>query len=392
MAVLDSFFAAIDCCSTSQPRSVAAKIVLPTSLPTAPDIAFVQALNVVGRPSRGEPFSVAVGSSGVSAWDAAPWPPPAGENVLDKEVGGSFTLQRPLDSCEPLAANLVRLLQPSARRPLGIGSDAIGSGLGQVVVVVNWDDVLFPTSYLHRELQLDATCPLDEQHQLSELRRREISLRLGDCEAQAAMFLRACHFRGRVVVVSLAGRSGVQQVCRLFYPVVGALLQELDIDVNAVGSEDQDLSAEFGKLCQHQVKGSDQSRNESEKGLALTKGQMMSAVFNSIWERHDGYDILLVGGSRLDRELHDKEKEERALPDIRFKTCSFVACPDIEELIVQLELVSNWLEAMVCLDASFGIDLECLETEDQLLKIEDVLLGKRATTELPQEPFSDIRL
>jgi len=81
----------------------------------------------------------------------------------------------------------------------------------------------------------------------------------------------------------------------------------------------------------------------------------------------------------------EKDSDGRTLR-VRAKVCKLVDQPDIDELIIQLEMITKWLEAMVNLNDGFDLDLEALDTEDQVEIIESVLRGNLPASRLPKPP------
>merc|ERR1711972_1237561 len=69
---------------------------------------------------------------------------------------------------------------------------------------------------------------------------------------------------------------------------------------------------------------------------------------------------------------------------LRVKCCKLVDQPDMEELAIELNMMSHWLELMVKLDEGFDLNIEAIKDEESIGIVEAVLSGKRPVAELPK--------
>jgi len=287
------------------------------------------------------------------------------------------------------------------------------SDTSQTVIVFDWDDTLFPTSYINDDLGLHWRLPLNKQRNLKGSERDEFVAKLRVCEDKALATLRIGRQCGHVVVVTLATSGWVELACQNFYTNVGALLEELSIPVIYAQEKSNTVQQEYDKA-------KFESHEEIEKFWGLVKGKAISEEVSRFYSQYEGQswkNILSVGDSiferygllaatsaymrgdrldRLDEEDADppftptqqdawlRVAEDGRVKKLRAKCCKLVDQPDMDELIVQLGMVGKWLQPMVQLDEGFDLDLECLEDENQLEIIEGVLRGEIPASQMPR--------
>lgn len=279
----------------------------------------------------------------------------------------------------------------------------------QTFVVFDWDDTLFPTYYTFHHLKLDVNRPLANQAQDLGARYGHVKHALAICEQKVDVLLREAKELSHVVILTLASRGWVEMACQCCYPATWALLQELQIPIVYAREHEEGIQQMYNK-------DDFQSSAEVERYWGLVKGQAIAKEAERFYSQYAGQswkNILSIGDSCFERygllaatsaymqgEMLDKmpsshiwnpaqsgcwEKSlEGHVLKMRAKCCKFVDSPDVEELAMQLELMSRWLNSMIMLDSGFDLDLEVLETEHEVANVEDVLRGVVPTSQMPQ--------
>jgi len=286
----------------------------------------------------------------------------------------------------------------------------------QTVIVFDWDDTLFPTSYLFDTLRLDLAVPLAQQRRLGAThpRAKEITKKLAKCENHAVKILQESHMAGQVVLVTLAVKGWVEQACRLFYPKVGELLRQLKIRVVSARQE----QTTNGKL--NVSKGLVKAKCRSEEEYwGLLKGRAISKEIEQFYSQYEGQswkNVISIGDSQFERygllaastayiqnkrmsqldvtpyspaqsgawQKMDMTQDQEHQIRLRVKCCKLLGDPDMDELAVELNTIGKWLTSMVRLDEGFDIDFEALKDVEQVAIVEGVLRGERPVTDLPE--------
>lgn len=298
--------------------------------------------------------------------------------------------------------------QPNAMRR---NSQTFFRDKAQTVVVFDWDDTLFPTSYVSDDLGLDLNRPLEQQAKLPPSRVEDVRQKLKVCEDNAAATLSRATDLSHVVVVTLASTGWVDLSCKHFYPEVGKLLNSLQIPI--IYAQEKAT-----KMQMHYNKAEFQADEELERYWGLIKGHAIAEEVDSFYSQYEGQswkNILSIGDSCFERYgllaatsayMQDKNLARNSdmsvwnpsqegcwekvinghVKKLRAKCCKLVDQPDAEELAVELELIHKWLEGMVYLDDGFDLDLEVLDTDEQIDRIEAVWTGERPVADLPRLP------
>lgn len=232
----------------------------------------------------------------------------------------------------------------------------------QTVIIVDWDDTLFPTTWLESDMQLRIDRPIPSG-------RLDISLPLDRLAKRAQAFLRTASENARyVVVVTLAKAPWVDTCMRNYVPGLAKTLEVLCIPVvyardhvgGAVGREEDYDKAEFeaqGSSYWTAVKAV-AIRDQCERCYSQYPGQT--------WK-----NVLSVGDSNFEREgtqavvrqwCAANARTAYQLP--RTKTVKFLDDPTCQEVCDQLKLMIAWLPDLLRRDGSFNIDMDAAGSED----------------------------
>eukprot|EP00927_Polykrikos_kofoidii_P085515 TRINITY_DN9326_c0_g1_i2.p1 TRINITY_DN9326_c0_g1~~TRINITY_DN9326_c0_g1_i2.p1 ORF type:complete len:442 (+),score=89.73 TRINITY_DN9326_c0_g1_i2:124-1449(+) len=283
----------------------------------------------------------------------------------------------------------------------------------QTVIVFDWDDTLFPTHYVTEDMNLDWKIPLEHQSSLcgDHVLFNEVRRKLADCESRAAEVLRVALDLAHVVVVTLATTGWVTTSSKNFSPKVLEILLQHKVPVV--------YALECGPLGRAQIMKQAENLETSvdlERYYGTVKGKAIKQELDKFYSRYEGQswkNILSVGDSRFERygllaaskaymlkrrldsldfdgwtptQENCWEKDDGGhLQKLRAKCCKLFDQPDPEELALELGMLVQWLESMVRLDSGFDLDLEALETEDQVRLAQAVFRG-----DLPARRLDDI--
>lgn len=263
----------------------------------------------------------------------------------------------------------------------------------QAIIIFDWDDTLFPTTYVRDDLALPWNKTLEEQHFSG---KAECARLLKDCSATTEKVLRQAHTLGKVVLVTLAKRPWVDESCKNFYPRVGKLIEELSLPI-VYAQEDSEHDIEYDKKAM-------MSSEEVELYYAGMKGKAIAKEIASFYSRYEGQswkNITSVGDADFERygtfgavEAYMKERglmEHGTQKDallkagghmeetldaeghvfrIRTKVFKMMDQPTAEELQVELRLLHRWLPHLVLLDDGCDLGLDDLDDSSQVRAIE----------------------
>lgn len=274
----------------------------------------------------------------------------------------------------------------------------------QTFIVFDWDDTLFPTTAVIDVLECDWRLPLSKQPKLSSAEKKDVAKILGNCEQHAIEVLKRAHSRGHVVVVTLAARGWVEQVCSLFYPKMGETLRSLNIKI---------IPAQERQKGQPPDDPSNYKTDEEYYGLM--KGRAIGREIEKFYSQYEGQtwkNVISIGDSRFERhgliaastaymlrkrisnmdapliapdnvESWSRVDEDDHVVRLRVKCCKLVDRPEIVELTIELDMLQNWLGLMVNLDEGFDLDLESLVDLNLVSVVEAVFKRERPVKDLP---------
>jgi len=270
----------------------------------------------------------------------------------------------------------------------------------ETAIVLDFDDTIFPTTYLEDDLLMNINLPLSQQQHINAAELLEIQKLVIKCEAEVVEVLKQCLHHGHVFIVTLAELGWVDMALSNFFPNVKRLLQASKVAV-LYAKKHTKLWKVGGTTNLAECK--DAVRHGSYlKGLAMSKGldKFYSQYENQTWK-----NILSIGDSDFERyglytaaSAHARGQplgddtdglivtfipEENGVwqgeksghhVKIRTKCLKFMKDPTIGDIIGQLSKVRKWLSSMIKLDSGFELSMELVSQQD-VETIEAVLQG-----------------
>jgi len=270
----------------------------------------------------------------------------------------------------------------------------------QTIIIFDWDDTLFPTTWVRHEKGLHWRFPLDKQTNFSQEERTTIRKQLLSLENYVQRVLKLALTLGHVVVVTLARHPWVHLSCDNFFPEIGEFLRQHNINVVYA----QDLRNDDGKQKDYN-KQKFASDMEAEKYWTEKKQTAIMQEISKFYKQSQSSwkNTISLGDSDFERfaTLHSMEdyavladeddepevgsaanklamlkpslsKSKDQKPDdfcrsgwvgqhyrrIRCKTVKMFDSPSIEDLATEMSMLCKWLPYLVKRDAGFDVDLE----------------------------------
>jgi hypothetical protein len=273
----------------------------------------------------------------------------------------------------------------------------------QTIIIFDWDDTLFPSTYVRDDLRLSPRLPLTEQ-QISQEQKKIIGADLAKCVSGVEQLLRLAVSLGEVALVTLARRPWVTDSCKHFYPGIQELIESLSVKI---------IYAAYtpaGERIDHSVAQS-MCPEDATQYFAKLKGAAIARELKSFYSQYEGQswkNILSIGDSNFERLGTLAAAEEYMVEEgiavaepgcsslsslkslgeelevcghvykVRAKTFKMLDEPTADELVTELSLFRRWLPVAVHLDAALDVNLNDVEDADEIKAIEDVLYGRKA--------------
>jgi hypothetical protein len=295
------------------------------------------------------------------------------------------------------------------------------SSQSQTVIIFDWDDTLFPTTYVKCDLGLSVRLPLQRQNLFPD-QMKDIQVNLAKSAAVARQVLQNAAQLGKVVIVTLARKPWVMDSCDFFYPGIRDLITENGIKV---------IYAQEGEHVEYN-KVNMMADADFEAFWAGMKGRAIGKALDSFYSQYEGQswkNVISIGDSDFERlgtmsAVIEYAKDqglmsaEEVVPKkdptggdnlkrltiasrasvksiqsklsrqstfqatvnghdykVRTKTFKMLDEPALEELSVELTLIQQWLPLMVNLNEGFDVDLNSLDDNVRIKQIEDTLNG-----------------
>jgi len=295
----------------------------------------------------------------------------------------------------------------------------------QTIVIFDWDDTLFPTTFIRHDLGLSVRKTLRDQNLRPEM-MSQVQTTLAKAAGAVDQLLRLADKRGKVVIVTLAKSPWVTDSCRYFYPGIGELIEKLGIQIVYAQEGEQVEYSKVNMMAEEQF----------ETFWAEMKGKAIARALSEFYSQYEGQswkNIISLGDSDFERygamaatmqyavrqglvseadifparkamatktpqgavvevgsqlsvsdvKHHINVSSGRRMSwegtvnghefKVRTKTFKMLDDPTVEELMVELRLLQQWLPMMVKLNDSFDVDLNCLDDKTHIDKIENTL-------------------
>jgi len=296
----------------------------------------------------------------------------------------------------------------------------------QTVIILDWDDTLFPTTYVRNGLGLSIRKPLKNQD-LSAREMSQVQEQLGGAAAAACSFLELACACGQVVIVTLAQRPWVTDSCRYFYPGVAELIERLGIQVvyaqegrHVVPRQSNTMAPEQFQNFWVEVKGKaiakalqefySQYEGQSWKNVislgdsdferygTMAATMQYASVHGLVNEKDEVFPTTEAWAASVRRDsvgsVHSQlsvENVEHQIEDslvrriswegnvsgrevkVRTKTFKMMEDPTVEEITTELSMLQEWLPLMVRLNDSFDVDLHSLDNKALINEVESML-------------------
>eukprot|EP00440_Ansanella_granifera_P057921 gb/GFBE01062788.1/.p1 GENE.gb/GFBE01062788.1/~~gb/GFBE01062788.1/.p1 ORF type:complete len:567 (+),score=150.73 gb/GFBE01062788.1/:1-1701(+) len=261
------------------------------------------------------------------------------------------------------------------------------SAKSQTLLIFDWDDTLFPTTYVRDDMELSWRKPMKDQN-VSPREKADITKKLDQCAANVVELLKCASKVGKVVLVTLARSPWVAESCKNFFPRVGRLIKELKVPI--VYAQEGIKEVEYNKAKMS-------SDEEVERFWSSVKGKAIARECRDFYNQYEGQswkNVISIGDSdfeRLGTQIATEdymretgiEGDGRSVVDVnghmykvRTKTFKMVDQPTIEELTVEVEMLRAWLPLMVKLDSGFDVNLNNADDPQVLRTIERTLRGE----------------
>mmetsp|Transcript_1855 Transcript_1855/g.4179 ORF Transcript_1855/g.4179 Transcript_1855/m.4179 type:complete len:275 (+) Transcript_1855:41-865(+) len=207
----------------------------------------------------------------------------------------------------------------------------------EVMIVLDWDDTVLPTSWLREAGRSGQPLKLRHLKKLSQV------------EQQAKTFLKVATEVGSVVIVTNAKRGWVQNSCERFIPGLAPSIKDLPVVYARPESSETAVNP-----------------NWDETTMLGWKEESMYTKISEFYGKGDRSwkNVVTIGDSDWDMEaLMSAVKQRPTRGACRCKFLKLPQDPDAEHVDVNLNLLSQWLPVFVAFDGDLEVDFAASEDE-----------------------------
>lgn len=262
-------------------------------------------------------------------------------------------------------------------------------------MILDWDDTIFPTTWVREDCGLNWKFSIDQQLEEGE-RRSVIEGLLANLHAGLEGFFDEAIATCNISIVTLAKRPWVETSAKNFMPELWKIVEKYDLPIiYAQEGIDKGMSKEYAK---DEFKSDEQVENfwtrvksraiirEIEKYHGAYEGQTWKNVISfgdSDFERYG--TIAATNGYMKDKLEADQitqngctlegiDKDGHYLK-VRTKTIKMLDEPTVEELTAQIMLIKQWVASIVARDDGFDLEIDNTEDDEELQKMHKEMTG-----------------
>mmetsp|Transcript_127904 Transcript_127904/g.368455 ORF Transcript_127904/g.368455 Transcript_127904/m.368455 type:complete len:582 (-) Transcript_127904:98-1843(-) len=257
-------------------------------------------------------------------------------------------------------------------------------------IVLDWDDTLFPTTFIRQDCGLDWRLSIAEQVKPGR-GHSELVRALDNLATKVEAFVDLACAHGHVVIVTLAKRPWVQTSMANFMP---RLQHSIEVVYAREKITDQ-MRADYAKL---EFKSTEQEIDFWMRAKAEAMSEQLQAFHKTTksWKNLLSFGdgeferiAMITNAERwLKKERVNAHVVESGLTSelisqaghrqrLRTKTVKMLDEPALEEMLAQLELLHTWLPHLVKRDRGIDIVLEDSEDDTRLRDLDQDVTGER---------------
>lgn len=263
-------------------------------------------------------------------------------------------------------------------------------------VIVDWDDTIFPTTWVREDCGMLWREPMHRQLELGP-RRNLIESLLGKLLTRLEDFFDQATAHANVFIVTLAKRPWVEMSVTNFMPELAkTVLHREDIKIIYAQEYAEGLNQQYAR---DEFMSNEEVKNfwSNVKGAAITKElDEFHNIYGASWKNvlslgdsdFERFGTIAAGRNYMRRELGEDGKvlttgatsegisKDGHVMRLRTKTLKMLDEPTVEELTAEITLLCRWLPHMVQKDSGFDIELDSTEDNAALSAINKEITGE----------------
>eukprot|EP00435_Cladocopium_sp_Y103_P040570 s1822_g11.t1 len=239
----------------------------------------------------------------------------------------------------------------------------------QGVIIVDWDDTLFPTSWLSEKQEFKSW---QKRWSSSEKKMPEFShedlQQLAELDQAARSFVTAASALGQVCCVTLSRRPWQQNTMSAFMPKLASAWEEEGIQVVYASETFVISQGVMATECRHSSEMAAEEQETIIMNRAMKKKETaMKRVIKHAYEGKSWKNVISF--KHVNPKGHKGDQKS-----FRMKAVQMLDSPSCSELITQLQILQAWLPALMHLDDDFFVTLG--DSEEDIMAMHQKLLDR----------------
>jgi hypothetical protein len=273
-------------------------------------------------------------------------------------------------------------------------SQSVFAEKGHTTLVLDWDDTIFPTTWIRNDCSVNWKLPLSAQLEPGH-RMNLINGLLAKLLTRARDFFHEATMHANIFIVTLARRPWVEMSMANFLPELASIIEMLDLKViyaqeyvdasdSEYGNEEflsSDEVCAFWTRVKARAIASEledfHTQNDASWKNVISVGDSDFERYGTITAGEDYMRREMDGGTlRVAGSTAEGVSKDGHLKRLRMKTVKLLGEPTVEELTAELTLLKRWLPYVVRRDSGFDIEIDCSDDDARLNELDNMITGE----------------
>lgn len=255
----------------------------------------------------------------------------------------------------------------------------------QGVIIVDWDDTLFPTSWLSEKPEFRSWQKgwSSSDKKTPDFSKEDLQL-LGELDQAARSFISAASALGQVCCVTLSRRPWQQNTMSAFMPKLASAWEEEGIQVVYASETFVISQGVTATECRHSsgMAVDEQETIMMNRAMKKKETAMKRVIKHAYGNGKSWKNVVSIGDGEAEynaiREISFKHVNPLGhsgdQKSFRMKAVQMLESPSCHELITQLQILQAWMPALMHLDDDFFVTLG--DSEEDIMAMHQKLLER----------------
>mmetsp|Transcript_122 Transcript_122/g.261 ORF Transcript_122/g.261 Transcript_122/m.261 type:complete len:554 (-) Transcript_122:68-1729(-) len=282
---------------------------------------------------------------------------------------------------------------------MDVQPDAFWKQPENVLILVDWDDTMLPTTWLATRPWFRQWVRQQETHETALQGADEADRRLiGDLDQAARRFILAASRLGKIFCVTLAQQPWVERSMKAYLPRTAEVWEAIGIQVSYANKEAVEYAERLSSWCEKPaVPGHLEASVLKLQMRSDQKRKVMHRLLRNFYKKTDDcwLNVVSFGDGAAERsalqeiafwhENPPSESGDRLI--FRVKSVQLLEEPDCDQLRAELQVLQEWLPVLANLDQDLDTALGVGDDQELQNANQELLLLARLQAQRKQQEF-----